>query len=93
MKKILSSIKTWLQAERAAMAERRHAHHVEAIKEEALARIQVREFEGGLYICFDNKPLLNDQYLQGRAEGIVSQVRKNYERYKLSNYETRSKQF
>lgn len=90
MKKIFETIKLWLDSEMQAMAARRHAHHVAAIEEEAQARIQVREFEGGLYISYDDKPLLEARYLSHRPEELMEAARKTYVRYKLTRHEARS---
>lgn len=55
---ILTNIKMWLSAKRKAHRERKAAQKAAALVRESEAIVQVREFSGEVYVCFNNVPIL-----------------------------------
>ena len=53
------------------------------LRREALRRIQVREYEGQLYFCCDDIPLLNKEDFCLDVEAILDSVRERYVDYHL----------
>ena len=56
--KILEKIKLWLRAERKARRERKAAEKSAALERESKERVQAREFNGEVYLCYNNVPLV-----------------------------------
>ena len=56
--KILEKIKLWLSAKRKAQRERKAAQKAAALVRESEERIQAREFNGEVYVCYNNVPLV-----------------------------------
>ena len=56
--KILEKIKLWLSAKRKAHRERKAAQKAAALVRESEERIQAREFNGEVYLCYNNVPLV-----------------------------------
>lgn len=67
------------------MSAKQHQKHIlrreREIREESCRRIQVREYEGHLYFCFDNIPLLGIESVEPRLENAVKIARDNYADY------------
>lgn len=61
--------------------------HERNIKREALSRLQAREFEGKIYLCFDNIPILQEMDLAGGVGYILEIAREHYLEYRLANDE------
>lgn len=65
----------WLESHRV----KRYNKRVKSAKEESEARIQVREFDGKLYLCFDNQPLVwVEDFVDENAAAVVNEVRGTY---------------
>lgn len=60
---ILTNIKMWLSAKRKAHRERKAAEKAAALERESKERIQAREFNGEVYLCYNNVPLVPDDGL------------------------------
>lgn len=56
--KILEKIKLWLSAERKARRERKAAEKSAALERESKERVLAREFNGEVYLCYNNVPLV-----------------------------------
>lgn len=56
--KILENIKMWLSAKRDARRARKAAEKAAALVRESEKRIQAREFNGEVYLCYNNVPLV-----------------------------------
>ena len=85
MKKLFIAIKAWWEKISEEAHRQKVLKHERNIKREALSRLQVREFEGEIYLCFDNVPILQEVDL---AEGLgyaVETAREHYQEYRLAN--------
>ena len=56
--KILEDIKAWLSAKREARRKKQAALRAAALVRESEERIQAREFNGEVYLCYNNVPLV-----------------------------------
>ena len=56
--KILEKIKLWLSAKREARRKKQAALRAAALVRESEERIQAREFNGEVYVCYNNVPLV-----------------------------------
>lgn len=56
--KILEDIKAWLSAKREARRKKQAALRAAALVRECEERIQAREFNGEVYVCYNNVPLV-----------------------------------
>ena len=54
----MKTIGAWLSKKGAERKERSEALRERMLEEEAKHRLQVREYEGELFVCFDDQPLL-----------------------------------
>lgn len=61
--KILEDIKAWLSAKREARRKKQAALRAAALVRESEERIQAREFNGEVYLCYNNVPLVPDDGL------------------------------
>ena len=59
--------------------------HEQNIKREALRRLQAREFEGDIYLCFDNVPIIQEVDLIGDLGYVLETAREHYLEYRLLN--------
>lgn len=85
MKKLFIAIKAWWEK----ISEEAHCQkvlkHERNIKREALSRLQAREFEGDIYLCFDNVPILQEVDLVGDLGHMLETAREHYLEYRLTN--------
>ena len=83
MKKIMNALQAWwnriIKEHRRQKMLKRENH----FKSEARIRLQVREFDGKIYLCFDNMPILTEKELSNDMSGSIIMVRKNYLKYRL----------
>ena len=56
--KILEDIKAWLSAKREARRKKQAALRAAALVRESEERVQAREFNGEVYVCYNNVPLV-----------------------------------
>lgn len=88
MKKIIEALQAWwrriLKESRRKKMLKRECH----FKSEARIRLQVREFNGKIYLCFDNMPILTESELSKDISVSVIMARKNYLEYRLMNDRT-----
>lgn len=84
MKRIISTIQEWWKR----MGEEHHRKQVmkreKELRREALRRIQVREFEGLLYFCYNDIPLIEVENFCMSAEYLLQSVRDKYVDYHLT---------
>lgn len=84
MKEIISTIQEWWKR----MGTEHHRKQVmkreKELRREALRRIQVREFEGLLYFCYNDIPLIEVENFCMSAEYLLSSVRDKYVDYHLT---------
>lgn len=79
--KIGARFHAWLEQRRERKAERRS----EDLKQEAERVLQVREFGGNLYVCFNDIPLMPDNLLNAGLALAVEEIRDIYIKYRKSN--------
>lgn len=85
MKKLFIAVKAWWEKISEEAHRQKVLKHERNIKREALSRLQAREFEGKIYLCFDNVPILEEVCL---AEGLgcaLDIAREHYLEYRLMN--------
>lgn len=54
------------------------------VRREAMHRLQVREFESGLYLCLDDIPILKEIEVAQALPNALHEAREHYQDYKLS---------
>ena len=84
MKEIISTIQEWWKR----MGAEHHCKQVmkreKELRREALRRIQVRGFEGLLYFCYNDIPLIEVENFCMSAEYLLQSVRDKYVDYHLT---------
>lgn len=83
MKKIIEALQAWWQRILKESRRKKQLKREWHIKCEALVRLQVREFNGKIYLCFDNVPILTEMELLGDVSGGVILARNNYVKYHM----------
>lgn len=78
MKKITFAIGQWWHKVGAECHRRKIIQRDKQLWEEADRRLQVREFGGKLYLCFDNIPVLQEESLVDTLGEIMMEARENY---------------
>lgn len=84
MKKIISTIQEWWQRMGAEHHRKQVMKREKELRREALRRIQVREFEGLLYFCYNDIPLIEVDNFCMSAEYLLQSVRDKYVDYHLT---------
>lgn len=84
MKKIIKVISIWLKNTRAEFLRRQVLKHTKEVKREATHRLQIREFDGGLYLCIDDIPLLKEIEVREALPNALLAARRHYKEYKQS---------
>lgn len=83
MKKIISTIQEWWQRMGAEHHRKQVMKREKELRREALRRIQVREYEGLLYFCYNDIPLIEVENFCMSAEYLLQSVRDKYVDYHL----------
>lgn len=94
MKEMMKTIGAWLAKNAAARKTRHAAQRERMLEEDAKRRIQVREYEGELFVCFDDQPLMWESDLRMDMAETLKHAREIYVCYHTSkdeHYGTRSK--
>lgn len=84
MSKIIKEIKQWCQAMSDEQHRRKVLRRQKEVQQEALRRVQVREFGGELYFSFDGIPLLHADDLVDNLGSIVRDARNHFSDYRLT---------
>lgn len=84
MKKLLIAIKAWWEKISEEAHRQKVLKHEQNIKCEALRRLQVREFGGEIYLCFDNVPIIQEVELYHDLDYVLKTARKHYLEYRLA---------
>lgn len=85
MKKLFIAVKAWWEKISEEAHRQKVLKHERNIKREALSRLQAREFEGEIYLCFDNVPIVQEEDLAGCLGYTLDTARKHYLEYRLAN--------
>lgn len=85
MKKLFIAVKAWWEKISEEAYRQKMLKHERNIKREALSRLQAREFEGEIYLCFDNVPILQEADLAGDVGYMLEIAREHYLEYRLVN--------
>lgn len=80
--KILGMIKMWLSAKRDARRARKAAEKAAALERESKERIQAREFNGEVYLCYNNVPLVPDDGLAWDIPTTLAVARESWLKWK-----------
>lgn len=85
MKKLFIAVKVWWEKISEEAHRKKALKHERNIKREALSRLQAREFEGKIYLCFDNVPIIQEVDLVGDLGYVLETAREHYLEYRLMN--------
>lgn len=85
MKKLFIAVKAWWEKISEEAHRQKMLKHERNIKREALSRLQAREFEGKIYLCFDNVPIIQEVDLAGDLGYMLETAREHYLEYRLAN--------
>ena len=85
MKKLFIAVKAWWEKISEEAHRQKVLKHERNIKREALSRLQAREFEGDIYLCFDNVPIIQEVDLVEDLGYVLETARENYLEYRLTN--------
>ena len=85
MKKLFIAVKAWWEKISEEAHSQKVLKHERNIKREALSRLQAREFEGKIYLCFDNVPIIQEVDLAGDLGHMLETAREHYLEYRLAN--------
>lgn len=85
MKKLFFAVKAWWKKISEEAHRQKVLKHERNIKREALSRLQAREFEGEIYLCFDNVPLIQEVDLVSDLGCALADAREHYLEYRLLN--------
>ena len=85
MKKLLFAVKAWWKKISEEAHRQKVLKHERNIKREALSRLQAREFEGNIYLCFDNVPIIQEVDLVEDLGNVLETAREHYLEYRLLN--------
>ena len=80
--KILEDIKAWLSAKREARGKKQAALRAAALVRESEERIQAREFNGEVYLCYNNVPLVPDDGLAWDIPTTLAVARESWLKWK-----------
>ena len=83
--KLMKKANAWLQAWKKRRKEKMIERCSEELTQEAKRLLQVREFGGNLYVCYDNIPLMSDKLLNADLAQAVEEIRNIYIKYRKSN--------
>lgn len=87
MKKLFIAVKAWWEKISEEAHRQKVLKHEQNIKREALSRLQAREFEGEIYLCFDNVPIVREADLIVELGDELEIAREYYLKYRLANDE------
>ena len=85
MKKLFIAVKAWWKKISEEAHRKKVLKHERNIKREALVRLQAREFEGEIYLCFDNVPIIQEVDLVEDLGYVRETAREHYLEYRLAN--------
>lgn len=85
MKKLFFAVKAWWKKISEEAHQQKVLKHERNIKREALSRLQAREFEGDIYLCFDNVPIIQEVDLVEELGHVLETAREHYLEYRLLN--------
>lgn len=85
MKKLFFAVKAWWKKISEEAHHQKVLKHERNIKREALSRLQAREFEGDIYLCFDNVPIIQEVDLVEDLGNVIETAREYYLEYRLLN--------
>lgn len=84
MKKLFIAVKAWWDKVSEEAHRKKVLKHERNIKREALSRLQAREFEGEIYLCFDNVPIIQEVDLVEDLGYVLETAREHYLEYLLA---------
>ena len=80
-KSVLTQIVAWFRARQEQRRARKSARYSEELKRESERVLQVREFDGQLFVCYNEVPLLTTCMLKEGLPIVVEAARMMYVEY------------
>lgn len=80
-KSVLTQIVAWFRARQEQRRARKSARYSEELKRESERVLQVREFDGKLFVCYNEVPLLTTCMLKEGLPIVVEAARMMYVEY------------
>lgn len=80
-KSVLTQIVAWFRARREQRMARKSARYSEELNRESERVLQVREFEGKLFVCYNEVPFLTTCMLKEELPIVVEAARVMYVEY------------
>jgi hypothetical protein len=87
MKKLVTEIREWLRGMSTARMQREQAGREIALIKECERELQVMEWNGGIYICYNGVPIINQSLLKEESVAVVTMSRKALKMWKEENDE------
>ncbi len=84
MSEILKEIKQWCKAIGDEQHRKKALRREKEVKHEAQLRVQVREFSGELFFCFDGIPLLHEDDLTTDLGSAAREARGHFCDYRMT---------
>lgn len=84
MSEILKEIKQWCKAIGDEQHRKKALRREKEVKHEAYQRVQVREFGGELFFCFDGIPLLHEDDLTTDLGSAAREARGHFCDYRMT---------
>lgn len=85
--KFIETIKAWLRGISESHKEKSEARRLAEVENESNSRLQVREFKGGVYLCYDNIPLLDEASLKHPLPNALETMRNTYRTWRVERPE------
>lgn len=83
----MSRLMAWLRSIRRASLARAARRRDGMIERESERAVQVREFDGGIYICLDGVPLIDTEHVWGDPAEAVREARKVWKQWRQKEAE------
>lgn len=86
----MSKIGNWFHAMRENYKKKAEQKRAAQVREEAMSRLQAREFNGKIFLCFDNVPILETEDLTLGMAASVKEARQYFMTYRGVGHEAAS---
>lgn len=83
----MSKIGNWFHVMRENYKKKAEQKRAAQVREEAMARLQAREFNGKIFLCFDNVPILETEDLTLGMAASVKEARQYFMTYRGVGHE------
>lgn len=83
--KIFQAIKMWLRSWGESWKQKSKARRLAEVEDESRHKLQVREFKGVVYLCYDNIPLLDEASLKHPLPNTLENMRDTYRTWRMNS--------